>query len=204
MTASTCTDLYTRVTDRIIADLEQGVRPWLKPWDSRNAKVRITLPVRHNGTPYRGVNILLLWDETVNKGYATPVWMTWKQANQLHARIRKGEHGSLVVYADRFTRTETADNGEDLEREIPFLKGYIVFNVAQIEGLPDQYYIRSERKSDSPPPLENFERFFASTELRSVTAETWLTTLPRQILSNFLHRMFSKTPRATRPQKLMN
>jgi antirestriction protein ArdC len=163
MTASTCTELYTRVTDRIIADLEQGVRPWLKPWDSSNAKGRITLPVRHNGTPYRGVNILLLWDETVNKGYATPVWMTWKQANQLHARIRKGEHGSLVDYAYRFTRTETADNGEDVEREIPFLKGYTVFNVEQIEGLPDQYYVKSEYKGDSLPLLETFERFFAST-----------------------------------------
>jgi antirestriction protein ArdC len=53
-------DLYTRVTDRVIADLENGVRPWLKPWNAEHASGRITLPLRYNGTPCRGINILLL------------------------------------------------------------------------------------------------------------------------------------------------
>ena len=59
-TTNTRIDVYSRVTDRIIADLEQGVRSWLKPWNTDNTAGRITRPLRHNGTPYRGVNVLLL------------------------------------------------------------------------------------------------------------------------------------------------
>jgi len=44
-------DVYTRVTDRILADLEQGVRPWTKPWSAEHAAGKITRPLRHNGTP---------------------------------------------------------------------------------------------------------------------------------------------------------
>ena len=81
-------DVYTRVTDRIIADLEQGVRSWLKPWNADNAAERITRPLRHNGTPYRGINILLLWGEAMAKGYASTMWMTYKQADEFGAHVR--------------------------------------------------------------------------------------------------------------------
>ena len=58
-------DVYTRVTERIISDLEQGVRTWLKPWHVKHAAGKINIPLRHNGTPYRGMNILLLWGEAI-------------------------------------------------------------------------------------------------------------------------------------------
>jgi antirestriction protein ArdC len=53
-------DIYTRITDRIVADLEKGVRPWMKPWNAANTEGRITRPLRHNGQPYSGMNVLLL------------------------------------------------------------------------------------------------------------------------------------------------
>ena len=69
-----------------------------------------------------------------------PVWMTFKQALELGGCVRKGERGSLVVYASTFTRTETdGESGEEAERDIPFLKGYTVFNVEQIDGLPAHF-----------------------------------------------------------------
>ena len=117
-------DVYTKVTERIISDLEQGIRPWMKPWSAEHTAGRITKPLRHNGTPYRGMNILLLWGEAMAKGYAAPMWMTYKQAQELGANVRKGEHGSLVVYANTISKTETNEQGEDVEREIPFMKGY--------------------------------------------------------------------------------
>lgn len=159
---TTRSDVYTRVTDRIIADLEQGVRPWSRPWHSDHAAVRVTLPRRHSGETYRGINILLLWAETIDKGYAQSTWMTYRQAVAMKAHVRKGEHGSLVVYADRVTKTEQVD-GADVEREIPFLKAYTVFNVEQIEGLPEHYF------TSGPQPLEPLalhqraEAFFAAT-----------------------------------------
>ena len=129
-------DVYERVTARIVAELEQGTRPWLKPWSAPTDDRMPLLPLRANGTPYRGVNILLLWGAAFEGGYRSNVWMTNKQAAERGAQVRKGEHGSLVVYADRFTKTETDDKGQDSEREIAFMKGYTVFNVEQIDGLP--------------------------------------------------------------------
>jgi antirestriction protein ArdC len=159
-------DVYARVTDRIVSELEKGVRPWMKPWSADNLSDRLpSLPLRHNGTPYRGMNILLLWGEAIEKGYSAPIWMTYKQAEALGAHVRKGEHGSLVVYADRFTKTEANDKGEEVEREIPFMKGYTVFNVEQIEGLPEQYLTPTAPKDDSRTLelIEEAEEFFEST-----------------------------------------
>ena len=72
--------------------------------------------------------------------------MTFKQALDLNAHVRKGEKGSLVVYANAFVRTEEDAEGHEVEREIPFLKGYTVFNVEQIEGLAEHFYAKSEPK----------------------------------------------------------
>lgn len=157
------TDVYTRVTERIVADLEKGIRAWLKPWHAEHAAGKITRPLRHNGTPYRGVNVLLLWGEAVAKGYAAPLWMTYKQAQELGAHVRKGERGALVVYANSITKTETGENGEDIEREIPFMKGYTVFNVEQIDGLPEHYYAKPE----NPLPLS--ERIAAADAFMTAT-----------------------------------
>lgn len=159
------TDVYTRVTQKIVADLEQGVRPWMRPWNAEHAAGRISRPLRHTGQPYAGVNVLMLWMEATAKGYTAPIWMTFKQAHELGAHVRKGEHGSLVVYANTMTKTETnAKTGEDEEKAIPFMKGYTVFNVEQIEGLPAHYYAQA-----TPPTLSPDERnaradaFFAAT-----------------------------------------
>jgi antirestriction protein ArdC len=157
-------DVYTRVTERIIFDLEQGVRTWLKPWHAEHAAGRITKPLRHNGTPYRGMNMLLLWGEAMDKGYTTPIWMTCKQAQETGGQVRKGEHGSLVVYANSITKTETNEKGEDTEHEIPFMKGYTVFNVEQVDGLP-------ARDAIQLPPFEAFrdkESYYA-TALHELT-----------------------------------
>jgi len=157
------TDVYSRVTSKIIADLEKGVRPWQRPWNVENVAGRISRPLRHNGTPYRGVNVLLLWCEAQEKGYSASVWMTFKQAQQLGATVRKGEHGSLVVFADRFTKTETDPQGQESAREIPFMKGFTVFNVEQIDGLPASYTVKAQEPSEPVARIEKAERFFAAT-----------------------------------------
>ena len=156
-------DLYSRVTERVIADLEKGVRPWLKPWSAGNGAGRVGLPRRHNGVPYRGINVLVLWGEALDKGYGSTIWMTFKQALTLGGHVRSGEHGSAIVYADRIIRTETDERGEAVEREIPFLKAYSVFNVAQIDGLPTHYYAFADQKADNLELIEAAERFFSTT-----------------------------------------
>ena len=70
-------DVYTRITGKIISSLEQGVRPWIKPWSAENAAGRIVRPLRHNCQPYSGINILMLWAAAVENGFAAPLWMTF-------------------------------------------------------------------------------------------------------------------------------
>lgn len=157
------TDIYQRVTDRIIADLEEGNLTWLKPWSAGNLEGRVTRPLRHNGQPYSGVNILMLWGAAMESGFVSSQWMTFKQALELDACVRKGERGSLVVYANTISRTEEGANGEELERKIPFMKGYTVFNVEQIDGLPEHYYAKPEPVIDPARRIEHADSFFAAT-----------------------------------------
>jgi len=157
-------DVYSRITGKIIADLEQGIRPWHKPWSADHAAGKITRPLRHNGIPYKGINVVMLWSAAVTKGYACPLWLTFKQAIELGGHVRKGETGELVVYANRITRTETDDKGEETEREIPYMKGYTVFNAEQCDGLPAHYYALAEPPALTPMQrLEAADRFFAAT-----------------------------------------
>jgi len=144
-------DVYTRITNKIIEDLEKGVRPWMKPWSADHAAGNITKPLRHNGQPYNGINVIMLWSEAFAQGYSAPIWMTFRQAKQLGGNVKKGEHGSLVVYANTFTKNEQdEETGEEVEQEVPFLKGYTVFNVEQIENLPEHYYATKEAPQIDP------------------------------------------------------
>ncbi|MBX3484446.1 zincin-like metallopeptidase domain-containing protein [Phenylobacterium sp.] len=125
-------DVYTRITQTIITHLEAGVRPWTQPW---RAGGPVSRPLRHDGTPYTGINVVLLWSEAVDRGYTASTWMTFRQALALGGCVRKGERGSIVVYANQLLRADTDEAGEDIERRIPFLKAYTVFNAEQIDGL---------------------------------------------------------------------
>jgi antirestriction protein ArdC len=69
-------DIYEKITNHIVAELEKGVRPWMQPWNAEHTAGRITRPLRANGVAYRGINTIMLWSEAVTKGYAAPIWMT--------------------------------------------------------------------------------------------------------------------------------
>ena len=156
-------DIYERATNKIIADLEQGALTWLKPWSAGNMEGKITKPLRHNGVPYNGINILMLWGAAIESGFLSPYWMTFKQAKELGAHVRKGERGNLVVYANTITKTEEQEDGSEEERKIPYLKGYSVFNVEQIEGLPEHCYTKPKAIIDPTRRIQHAESFFAST-----------------------------------------
>ena len=157
-------DVYTRITDQIVAELEKGTRPWQKPWDAAHRAGPVSRPLRGNGQPYAGINVLMLWLAAMERNYAAPIWMTFRQAKELGAHVRKGENGSLVVYANTITRNETDPaTGEESEKQIPFMKGYTVFNVEQIEGLPGHYTAKAEPRLNPDQRLEQAESFFAST-----------------------------------------
>jgi antirestriction protein ArdC len=133
-------DFYQRITDTIIQDLDQGTRPWSKPWTTTSSTSGAIRPLRHDGSPYRGINVLILWSEATDNGYKSPTWMTYRQAQSLGAQVRKGERGTTIVYAKPIpVLNEEATTDNDTMRTAPLLRAYIVFNVDQIDGLPAQY-----------------------------------------------------------------
>lgn len=156
-------DVYTRITDQIMAELEQGVRPWMKPWDAAHLAGSVSRPLRANGKPYGGINIVMLWASAMEQGFSAPIWMTFRQAKELGAHVTKGAKGTLVVYANTITREEQGEEGEAQTREIPFMKGYTVFNVEQIEDLPAHYHATTEPRLNAEQRIENAEGFFAAT-----------------------------------------
>lgn len=156
-------DVYTRITSQIVRSLELGVKPWTQPWSAAHAAGPVSRPLRHNGQAYAGINVLTLWASAMERAFAAPIWMTFKQANELGAHVRKGEKGSPVVYADKIVRSEEGANGEDALRTIPFLKSYTVFNVEQIEGLPAHYYAPAEAAKNADERIAEVEQFFTAS-----------------------------------------
>ena len=132
--------IYKQVTTQIIASLEAGVRPWMPRWQAGHIAGPITKPLRHSYEGYRGINVLVLWLSALEKGYEAPLWMTYKQAKDLGAQVRKGEKGIPVVYFNTFLKEDETPQGDTEKKSLPFLKTYSVFNVEQIEGLEPEYY----------------------------------------------------------------
>ncbi|GJD94432.1 ArdC family protein [Methylobacterium iners] len=137
------TNLYREITDRIIAQLEAGCVPWVQPWGSGRGTVAVAMP-RNAATAraYSGINVMLLWAAGIAAGYRDQRWLTFRQALSLGGCVRKGEHGTGIVYADRFTPKDErrwADRDGDAARQVAFLKRFTVFNVAQVDGLPANF-----------------------------------------------------------------
>ena len=136
-------DAAQAITDEIVALLEAGTMPWRRPWRIAAGGV----PLRHNGESYRGINAFLLGLRAAMAGYASPTWMTFNQARQLGACVRKGERSSVVVYYGTAGRGRAepeggggAEGGGGTNETEPgaggyrFLKSYRVFNADGVDA----------------------------------------------------------------------
>lgn len=162
-------DIKQHVTDTIIAQIEAGTPPWRKPWTGDMSGA--SFPLRHNGDSYQGINILMLWATAHMRGYNSARWMTFKQALELGACVKKGEKATKSVFYGSIEREdENAPEGEDGKRRIRFAKTNNVFNADQIEGLPDDYYIRPEPPRDLGTEADAaLDAFFARTGAEIIT-----------------------------------
>jgi antirestriction protein ArdC len=150
-------DLYSDVTARILQSMEAGVMPWEKAWRSAGSKMPMNAATER---PYSGVNVLLFW-MSAESGYASPRYLTFKQAKAAGGNVRKGEHGTKVYF---FKQLTVADKASGENKMIPMLREYVVFNVAQCDGLPNDVM-----NGEHVAPLNNeqreslADRFIAST-----------------------------------------
>ena len=135
------TSLYDEITTKIIGELEAGRVPWVLPWGTAAAKTPLAMPKNAaTGRFYSGINVLILWGSVIEYGFPVQGWITFRRTLGLGGHVRKGEHGTTVVYADRFVPDDEKKRAEETGEEaqaIHFLKRFTVFNLAQCEGLPE-------------------------------------------------------------------
>lgn len=194
--ASGRASLYDDITDKIIAELEAGRAPWVQPWGSAAAKAPLAMPRNAaTGRHYSGINVLILWGAVIQHGFLGQSWLTFRQALSLGGNVRKGEHGTTVVYADRFTpedeKRRARETGEDAAA-IPFLKRFTIFNAAQCDGLPDGIAAIAPPK---PPASSNFSSSAASLAKTPATPSACIRqtgpAMPRR------KRRAAETPRSS-------
>lgn len=126
-----------RITQEIIARLEAGTKPWVQPW----REWAVSRPLRACGIPYRGMNVFWLWMVADMRGYASPYWMTYNQAQGLGAQVRKGEKATIAIFYRNYTKeVEAPETGEKSDEARRVLKAYPVFNADQVEGLPERFH----------------------------------------------------------------
>ena len=155
-------EIRKTITEKIVSHLENGVRPWRAPWLGTPICGR---PLRCTGEPYRGINVLLLWMEAMERGLGGKHWMTFRQAKKLGGQVRKGEKSTLVVLYKPFIPKDedpqTDRNGDPIQKW--FMRGYRVFNTAQIDGLPDEYAVKADPSfvAQDEEALANFSKVMA-------------------------------------------
>ncbi len=153
-------DLYAEVSTRIITELERGAAPWIKPW---SATAGANTPCNAvTNRPYSGCNVILLWLAR-DRGWPTPRFLTYKQATEAGGNVRKGEHGTKIIFVKQLQVTEGEDEETDT-RLIPMLRAYTVFNVSQCENLPDGIKTRKPMRVRNPDTRDALaDEFLRST-----------------------------------------
>ncbi|MDV4145828.1 ArdC family protein [Shimia sp. FJ5] len=161
-------DIQQHVTDSIIEAMEAGTPPWRQPWTG--SKAGAAFPLRANGQAYRGINTLMLWLVAGKNGYASPYWLTFKQAKGAGGVVRRGEKSASVVYYNTLQKEDDV-TGEEIT--VPYMRGYRVFNADQIDGLPDEYYRPTiiEARDLGTEANPELDAFFVSTGAQIETTE---------------------------------
>jgi len=154
-------DLYAEVSARIIAELEAGAAPWVKPWSATPGANTPCNAVTNR--PYSGCNVVLLWMAQA-AGYRTPRYLTFKQALELGGNVRKGEHGTKIYFVKQLqVRDQGADDSAST-RLIPMMREYTVFNVDQCEKLPDSINTGKPMRVRNPDTRDELaDEFLRST-----------------------------------------
>ena len=154
-------DLYESVSARIVAELEAGAAPWIKPW---SASPGANTPCNAaTNRPYSGCNVVLLW-MAQTAGYHTSRFLTFKQTLKLGGNVRKGEHGTKVYFVKQLQVRDNGAADETATRLVPMLREYTVFNVDQCENLPVRVVTLGEVKPRNADERDaTIDEFLAST-----------------------------------------
>jgi len=121
-------DIYERVTETILTQLEKGTAPWRSPTIAQVGFPQNVLTKNR----YQGINVFLL----SSVGYASPWFLTYRQASELGGQVRKGERGHLIVKYGTYEIEGQASSGDQsTPAKRGYLRGYTVFNSSQVDGI---------------------------------------------------------------------
>lgn len=169
-----------QITAAIIRKLEQGTRPWVKPWRG----VPVSRPLRSCGTPYRGMNTFWLWMIAEAAGFMSPYWMTYRQCQKLGGQVRKGEKSTIAIFYKSYDKQVERDDGEEGTESRRVLKAYAVFNADQCDVLPEMYRAEPEFEPVEPAGREQrLDAFFSrvGAQLRHQGSEAYYEPVPDRI-----------------------
>lgn len=153
-------DTYQEVTDRIIAELESGAAPWVKPWQAGSTADRSIVTDK----PYRGVNRLLLGMSNMAQGFTSPYWATFKQWTEKGGKVKKGSKGTQIIfYSPQAGIKVDQVTGEQEEYSYAILKTFYVFNAEQVEGVEVP---QIDASADTFAAHDAAERFIVGTGAR--------------------------------------
>lgn len=153
-------DVYSRITQELVAAIDAGVGPVRMPWHHDGAS--ITRPTNVlSGRVYRGINTVSLWAAAQTRGYVSGVWGTYRQWQAKGAHVRRREQASLAVLWKDLRRDRQANGDEDPEghgRPRVFARGFAVFNADQVDGYvptPRRLLPESERLASADAFIAN-------------------------------------------------
>jgi antirestriction protein ArdC len=144
--------IYEMVTDQIVKALESGNIPWHKPWAGGSAQQNLV-----SKKAYRGINPWIL----AARGFASPYWMSYKQAQSLGGTVRKGEKGTAIVFWNVYTAKSAKD--EEKEEKRFTLCYYKVFNAEQCD-LPEGTIPEAKTDENVVNPIEACEAIVNAME----------------------------------------
>ena len=166
-------DLYAEMSARIVAELEAGAAPWIKPW---SASPGANTPCNAvSNRPYSGCNVVLLWMAQA-AGYRTRRFLTFKQALELGGNVRKGERGTKVYFVKQLQVRDKRADDNATTRLVPMMREYTVFNVDQCENLPDNINSGKPVRVRNPNARDEFaDAFLHSTgaDIRECNGEAY-------------------------------
>lgn len=142
-------DIRAEITESIVESLKKGVKPWSASFSGQGR------PLRSNGVPYRGINVMILWGKSLALGYRNQNWFTYNQAKALGAQVRKGEKSAAVVFYKPLKVKDRTDTTK--EKTIPLMRMYNVFNAEQIDNLPQKFV--NVEKTSSITSIETVDEF---------------------------------------------
>ncbi len=132
-------DHYQELTDKIVAELEAGAKPWQRPWDADKAGGPSAPINAATGRRYRGINTFVLGISPLAFTSQDPRWCSYKQAAERGWQVRRGETGTRIFFYKQIEikDRDSQDADSDPTKRFPVMKTFTVFHASQIEGIPE-------------------------------------------------------------------